>query len=50
MKIILALLFTLALMVPSAPAFAQMDAPEYAADGTAMVGRTVVGARMWTGR
>ena len=50
MKIILALLFVLALAVPSAPAFAQMDAPEYAADGTVMIGRTVVGARMFTGR
>ena len=50
MNRILALLFVWAMLVPSAPAFAQMDAPEYAADGTAMVGRTVVGARMWTGR
>jgi len=50
MKRILALLFALALLVPTAPVIAQMDAPEYAVDGTAMVGRTVVGARMWTGR
>jgi len=46
MKRLLALLFALALLVPSAPVLAQMDAPEYAVDGTAMVGRTVVGQRM----
>ncbi|KKN23980.1 hypothetical protein LCGC14_0899420 [marine sediment metagenome] len=50
MKKLLTLLFALALMVPFAPVFAQMDAPEYAADGTVMIGRTVVGARMFTGR
>ena len=52
MKKILALswgvLFALALLVPSAPALAQMDAPEYAVDGSAMVGRTVAGRRMAT--
>ena len=46
MKRILALLFVWAMLAPTAPVLAQMDAPESAADGTAMVGRTVVGRRM----
>ena len=46
MNRILALLFVLAMLVPAAPVLAQMDAPEFAVDGSAMVGRTVVGQRM----
>ena len=49
-KRILALLFVWAMLAPTAPVLAQMDAPESAVDGTAMVGRTVVGLRMWAGR
>ncbi len=48
MRKLLALLFVWAMLVPAAPVLAQMDAPESAADGTAMVGRTVVGQVMST--